>query len=115
MSGWRRWWPAVFLALVPLVPLGRAIVRGEAIGPFDKLRVAVIPFREPAGCSIEDAATQFAGAGGVTVIGRSEECGFRAALPNSRDQLPPKNRGHKLRIETAEPGDARFGPSAQPF
>ena len=34
----RRWLPLVFLALLPLVPLWRAVFLGEAIGPFDQIR-----------------------------------------------------------------------------
>ncbi|HWD39487.1 MAG TPA: hypothetical protein VG944_11605 [Fimbriimonas sp.] len=34
----RRWLPLVFLALLPLLPLWRAVFLGEAIGPFDQIR-----------------------------------------------------------------------------
>lgn len=34
----RRLWPVLFFALIPLVPLWRAVFRGEAIGPFDQVR-----------------------------------------------------------------------------
>src|SRR5580704_4587150 len=34
----RRFWPMLFLALVPLIPLFRAVFMGEAIGPFDQIR-----------------------------------------------------------------------------
>lgn len=34
----RKYWPIIFLALLPLIPLNRAILGGEAIGPFDQIR-----------------------------------------------------------------------------
>lgn len=34
----RKHWPVLFLLLVPIVPLFRAILLGEAIGPFDQIR-----------------------------------------------------------------------------
>lgn len=34
----RRYWPVVLLALLPLIPLYRAVFLGEAIGPFDQIR-----------------------------------------------------------------------------
>lgn len=38
MPAWRRYWPIVALALLPLIPLWRAVFMGEAIGPFDQIR-----------------------------------------------------------------------------
>ncbi len=38
MSALRRFWPVLFLALLPLIPLWRAVFLGEAIGPFDQIR-----------------------------------------------------------------------------
>jgi len=35
---WRRYWPIILLALLPLIPLFRAVFFGEAIGPFDQIR-----------------------------------------------------------------------------
>ncbi len=34
----RRFWPVFFLAVLPLIPLYRAVFMGEAIGPFDQIR-----------------------------------------------------------------------------
>lgn len=34
----KRFWPIILLALLPLIPLSRAILSGEAIGPFDQIR-----------------------------------------------------------------------------
>ena len=34
----RRFWPVLLLLLLPLIPLGRALFSGEAIGPFDQIR-----------------------------------------------------------------------------
>jgi len=34
----RRYWPVILLALLPLIPLYRALLMGEAIGPFDQIR-----------------------------------------------------------------------------
>jgi len=34
----RRFWPILFLAIVPMIPLFRAVFMGEAIGPFDQIR-----------------------------------------------------------------------------
>ncbi|HZH97431.1 MAG TPA: hypothetical protein VEX38_00550, partial [Fimbriimonadaceae bacterium] len=38
MAPLRRWWPLLFLALVCALPLWRALLLGEAIGPFDAIR-----------------------------------------------------------------------------
>lgn len=38
MSLIRRFWPVLFLALLPLAPLWRCVFLGEAIGPFDQIR-----------------------------------------------------------------------------
>jgi hypothetical protein len=38
MMRWRRFLPYVLLALLPLMPLWRAVFLGEAIGPFDQIR-----------------------------------------------------------------------------
>lgn len=38
MSFIRRHWPIVFLALIPLLPLWKPMLTGEAIGPFDQIR-----------------------------------------------------------------------------
>jgi hypothetical protein len=35
---WRRYWPIMFMALLPLIPLYRAVFMGEAIGPFNQIR-----------------------------------------------------------------------------
>jgi len=35
---WRRYWAVILLALLPLIPLYRAVFLGEAIGPFDQIR-----------------------------------------------------------------------------
>ena len=34
----RRFWPVLLLLLLPIIPLGRALFSGEAIGPFDQIR-----------------------------------------------------------------------------
>ncbi len=34
----RRWWPVLFLAAMPLLPLWRCAFLGEAIGPFEQIR-----------------------------------------------------------------------------
>jgi len=34
----RKHWPVIFLFLIPLIPLWRAIFLGESIGPFDQIR-----------------------------------------------------------------------------
>ena len=34
----KRFWPIIFLALLPLIPLSKVILSGEAIGPFDQIR-----------------------------------------------------------------------------
>ena len=47
MSRLRRWWPVLFLALVPVIPLWRAVFLGEAIGPFDQIR-QMAPWNGPA-------------------------------------------------------------------
>lgn len=41
----RRFWPVLFLALIPLIPLWKAVFLGEAIGPFDQFR-AMAPWNE---------------------------------------------------------------------
>ena len=39
MPNWlRKYWPVLLLVLLPLVPLYRAVLQGEAIGPFDQIR-----------------------------------------------------------------------------
>lgn len=38
MRASRRWLPILVLALIPLLPLWRAVFLGEAIGPFDQIR-----------------------------------------------------------------------------
>src|ERR1051326_4222956 len=38
MSLIRRFWPVLFLALLPLVPLWRCLFLGDAIGPYDQIR-----------------------------------------------------------------------------
>ena len=43
----RRWWPVLFLALMPLIPLWRAVFVGEAIGAFDQIR-QMAPWNGPA-------------------------------------------------------------------
>jgi len=35
---WLRYWPVFVLALLPLIPLWRAVFMGEAIGPYDQIR-----------------------------------------------------------------------------
>ena len=34
----RRFWPGIFLFLLPLIPLYRVVLFGESIGPFDQIR-----------------------------------------------------------------------------
>src|ERR1044072_7680583 len=43
----RRYWPILFLALLPLLPLYKAILVGEAIGPFDQIQ-QMAPWSQPA-------------------------------------------------------------------
>jgi hypothetical protein len=38
MTRLQKWWPVLVLALVPIIPLWRAIFLGEAIGPYDQIR-----------------------------------------------------------------------------
>ncbi|HVT13530.1 MAG TPA: hypothetical protein VHE55_14795 [Fimbriimonadaceae bacterium] len=38
MPLFRRFWPVLLLALLPLVPLWRCVFLGDAIGPFDQIR-----------------------------------------------------------------------------
>lgn len=38
MERLRRFWPILFFAIIPLVPLWRAVFLSEAIGPFDQVR-----------------------------------------------------------------------------
>jgi hypothetical protein len=48
MAFLRRRWPIIFLALLPLIPLWRAVFLGEAIGPFDQIRQMGPWFAAPA-------------------------------------------------------------------
>ena len=47
MQRLRRVWPFVFFALLPLLPLWRAVFMGESIGPFDQIR-QMAPWNAPA-------------------------------------------------------------------
>lgn len=38
MASLKRHWPLIFLLLIPIIPLWRAVFLGEAIGPFDQIR-----------------------------------------------------------------------------
>ncbi|MCB8932735.1 MAG: hypothetical protein H6534_04760 [Chthonomonadaceae bacterium] len=65
MSRVRAWWPVLVLALVPLIPLWRAVFLGEAIGPWDQIR-HMAPWKGPAPAQPwdvlqADAVLQFAG------------------------------------------------------
>lgn len=61
----RAWWPVLVLALVPLIPLWRAVFLGEGIGPWDQIR-HMAPWNGPAPTRPwdvlqADAVLQFAG------------------------------------------------------
>lgn len=65
MSRLRAWWPVLVLALVPLIPLWRAVFLGEGIGPWDQIG-AMAPWKgpvpdQPWDVLQADAVLQFAG------------------------------------------------------
>lgn len=43
----RKHWPVLFLALIPLIPLWKAVFLGQVIGPFDQIR-QMAPWNGPA-------------------------------------------------------------------
>jgi hypothetical protein len=43
----KRYWPVILLALLPLIPLWRAVFLGQAIGPFDQIQ-QMAPWNGPA-------------------------------------------------------------------
>ncbi|MCH7904559.1 MAG: hypothetical protein IH944_08340 [Armatimonadetes bacterium] len=61
MEFFRKRWPCVLLVLLPVLPLWRSILLGEAIGPFDNIRAMMAGMPTPEAWDVlqADAALQF--------------------------------------------------------